>query len=254
MKSDLPDLTDYVTESELQTTLSDYATDTELSNGLATKQDVLTAGSNITISGSTISATDTTYSAGTGLNLSGTEFSVDSTVVAMKSDLPDLTDYVTDTELQTILQGYQEALTAGSNISISNGVISATDTTYSAGSGLSLNGTTFSVDTSTIATKSDLSGKQDTLTAGDGIDITSNVVSAKVDGSTITTNANGELVATASFTQLQSNWNENNSSSVQYIQNRPSTKQVAAGQNITITEDSNSFTIACSITVGTVTV
>lgn len=255
MKSDLPDLTDYVTESELQTTLSDYATDTELSNGLATKQDVLTAGSNITISGSTISATDTTYSAGTGLSLSGTEFSVDSTVVALKSDLPDLTDYVTDTDLQTILQGYQEALTAGTNISISNGVISATDTTYSAGSGLSLNGTTFSVDTSTIATKNDLSGKQDTLTAGNGIDITSDVVSAKVDGSTITVNSNGELVATgSSFTQLQSNWNEDNPSSVQYIQNRPSTKQVAAGQNITITEDSNRFTIACSVTVGTVIV
>ena len=314
MKSDLPDLTDYVTESELQTTLSDYATDTELSNGLATKQDtltagtgiditnnviscttsftqlqsnwneqnpasvqyilnrpdlsqyatqtdlagkqdVLTAGSNITISGSTISATDTTYSAGTGLSLSGNEFSVDSTVVAMKSDLPDLTDYVTDTELSTILQGYQEALTAGTNISISNGVISATDTTYSAGTGLSLNGTTFSVDTSTIATQSDLAGKQDTLTAGNGIDITSDVVSAKVDGSTITVNSNGELVATgSSVTQLQSDWEEQNTASVQYILHKPNTKPVVAGSNITITEGTNDITVACSVTVGTVTV
>ena len=194
MKSDLPDLTDYVTESELQTALSDYATDTELSNGLATKQDVLTAGSNITISGSTISATDTTYSAG---------------------------------------------------------------------SGLSLNGTTFSVDTSTIATKSDLSGKQDTLSAGNGIAIASNVVSAKVDGSTITTNANGELVATASFTQLQSNWNESNPSSVQYILNKPTIpvvptmKELVAGAGITLTETANDVTVASTITqvtIGTVTV
>ena len=204
--------------------------------------------------------------AGTGIDLTNNTVSVDNTV-AMKSDLPDLTDYVTDTELQTVLSDYatdtelsnglatkQDVLTAGSNITISGSTISATDTTYSAGTGLSLSGTQFSVDTSTIATKSDLSGKQDTLTAGNGIAIASNVVSAKVDGSTIVTNANGELVATASFTQLQSNWNESNPSSVQYILNRPSTKQVAAGQNITITEDSNSFTIACSITVGTVTV
>jgi len=174
---------------------------------------------------------------------------------------PDLTDYVTDTELQTTLQGYQEALTAGSNITISGSTISATDTTYSAGTGLSLNGTTFSVDTSTIATQNDLSGKQNTLTAGNGIDITSDVVSAKVDGSTITVNGNGELVATgSSFTQLQSNWNETDTSSVQFILNKPNIptvptmKELVAGNNITLTEGVSDVTVACSVTVGTVVV
>lgn len=43
---------------------------------IATKQDKLTAGTNITISGTTISATDTTYTAGDGLTLSGTTFKI----------------------------------------------------------------------------------------------------------------------------------------------------------------------------------
>lgn len=64
------------------------------------------------------------------------------------------------------LSGYQEKLTAGSNISISaNNEISATDTTYSAGNGLALNGTTFSVDTSVVQPK---------LTAGANVQISAN--------------------------------------------------------------------------------
>lgn len=43
--------------------------------------------------------------------------------------------------------GAGEAYTAGNNITINNGVISATNTTYSAGEGLSLAGTQFSVTT-----------------------------------------------------------------------------------------------------------
>jgi hypothetical protein len=63
------------------------------------------------------------------------------------------------------LGGKQNTLTAGTNISISSDVISATDTTYSAGSGLSLDGTEFSVDTTAIQPK---------LTAGTNITIDSN--------------------------------------------------------------------------------
>lgn len=224
-------------------TLNDYATTSAMNTALAGKQDTLTAGSNIQISGSTISATDTTYTAGTGLSLTGTEFSVDSTTVAMKSDLPDLTPYVTDTELSTILQGYQTALTAGSNITISNGTISATDTTYTAGTGLNLSNGEFSVDTSTIATQSDLSGKQDTLTAGTGITITNNTISC-----------------TASFTQQQADWAQTDTSAVDYIQNKPTIptvpvlKELVAGNNITLTESESDVTVACSVTVGTVTV
>lgn len=89
------------------------------------KQDALSAGNNITISGNTISATDTTY-------------------------------------------------TAGSNISISNGVISATDTTYTAGTGINIsNG-----EISCTVTDTDT-----TYTAGTGISIdANNEISCTVSG------------------------------------------------------------------------
>lgn len=50
-----------------------------LNTEVAKKQNKLTAGSNIQISGDTISATDTKYSAGTGISLSGTQFSINAT-------------------------------------------------------------------------------------------------------------------------------------------------------------------------------
>ena len=72
--------------------------------------------------------------------------------------------------------------TIGANLTLTNGELSATDTTYTAGTGLSLIGTQFSVDTTAIATQSDLTAglatKQDTLTAGANIQISSNTISA----------------------------------------------------------------------------
>lgn len=74
---------------------------------LATKQNTLTAGTNITISGNTISATDTTYSAGSGITISGTSVSIDSSLLSE-------------------INGKQDTLTAGTNITISGTTISAT--------------------------------------------------------------------------------------------------------------------------------
>ena len=75
--------------------------------------------------------------------------------------------------------GAQGSLTAGNNITIADGVISATDTTYSAGNGLTLNGTEFSVDTSVV---------QEKLTAGPNIDIYNNVISTEKPRVTAGTN------------------------------------------------------------------
>ena len=52
-------------------TLSDQ---TDLQSALNAKQDTLTAGTNINITGSTISATDTTYTGSDGITLTGTNF------------------------------------------------------------------------------------------------------------------------------------------------------------------------------------
>lgn len=158
------------------------------------------------------------------------------------TSLPNFSDFVTDTELSTILEGYQTALSAGANIQIDNGTISATDTTYSAGTGLNLSGTEFSADTTVLATKSDIPATKD-LVAGSNINIT--------EGSTTVT-----ISATAA-PQLQANWAESSPDSVQYIQNKPTipvlpdTKDLVAGANVTITEGADSVTVAATDTTYT---
>lgn len=66
--------------------------------------------------------------------------------------------YYSKGQMDVKLAEKQDKLTAGANIQIQNGTISATDTTYTAGNGLNLNGTEFSADTDVLATKSDLEG------------------------------------------------------------------------------------------------
>lgn len=64
--------------------------------------------------------------------------------------------YYSKGQMDVKLADKQDKLTAGANIQIQNGTISATDTTYTAGNGINLNGTEFSADTTVLATKSDL--------------------------------------------------------------------------------------------------
>lgn len=56
---------------------ANYVTTTQLNDGLATKQNTLTAGSNITINNDTISATDTTYTAGNAIDITNNVISAD---------------------------------------------------------------------------------------------------------------------------------------------------------------------------------
>lgn len=63
-----------------------------------------------------------------------------------------------------------------------------------------------------------ISATDTTYTAGQNITITNNVISA------------------TAAPQLQSNWAENDNTSVQYIQNKPSEKSLVAGTHVTLTE------------------
>ena len=102
--------------------------------------DKLTAGTNIDITDGVISSTDTNteYTAGTGIAIDGNNSISFSTI----------TQY-TDVDAQA-------ALTAGTNIDITNGVISSTDTNteYTAGTGISIDGnnaiSTTVTDTDTV--------------------------------------------------------------------------------------------------------
>lgn len=69
---------------------------------------------------------------------------------------------------------------------------------------------------------------QPTLTAGDNITIVNNVISA------------------TAAPQEQSDWTETDTSDVSYIKHKPSTKPVVAGENVTITEGTNSFIISAN--------
>lgn len=138
-----------LTTSDLENT-SDYQTGSEVANSIdlaiADKQNVLSAGDNITIENNTISATDTntTYTAGQGLNLNGTVFSANTSILATQEDLTskvdasELNNYYTKLDIGVLLSNKQDTLTAGNNITITNNEISATDTTYTAGDNISI--------------------------------------------------------------------------------------------------------------------
>lgn len=101
----------YITNSAL----NGYATETYVNNGLATKQNTLTAGDNITINGDTISAVDTTYTAGTGISIENGVISNTQTSAEWGNIQGDIAD---QTDLQNILDEKQGKLTAGTDLEI----------------------------------------------------------------------------------------------------------------------------------------
>lgn len=86
------------------------------------------------------------------------------------------------------------------------------------------------------------------ISAGSGIDITNNAVSAKVDGTTIGTNSSGELESLV--TQTNADWDA--VSGAAEILNKPVPKTLTAGAGISITE--NQSTITITNTAGTTSV
>lgn len=220
-----PDVTKQYVDNALagKQPTGDYATNTALTNGLATKQNTLTAGTNITIVDDVISASGggATYTAGSGIDITGN--------VISNTAQPDVTKQYVD----NALSGKQNTLTAGSGIGISGNVISntaqpdvtkqyvdnalagkqdsgdyATNTaltnglatkqnTLTAGSGISISGNVISntaqPDVNKQYVDNALSGKQNTLTAGQGITISGNVISASGGGTLVISNVQGVI-------------------------------------------------------------
>ena len=113
------DLDGYATENWVEA--KGYATETFVNTGLATKQNTLTAGNNITISGNTISATDTTYTAGTGIDITNGVISNTQTSAEWGNIEGDILE---QTDLIGFLDTKQDLMTsenAGNNIEIANG-------------------------------------------------------------------------------------------------------------------------------------
>ena len=126
----------------------------DLESEMPTKQDKIVAGTNITIAddGVTISATDTKYENAT----------VEKAGLMSAEDKTQLTTNTSNiAKNTTAIAGKQDKLTAGDNITIVNGKISAkdTNTTYTAGAGLELNGTEFSLDETNHITPTEVDSK-----------------------------------------------------------------------------------------------
>ena len=158
--------------------------------------DKLTAGTNIDITDGVISSkdTNTTYTAGTGIAIDGNN--------AISSTITQYTD-----------ANAQAAFTAGTNIDITDGVISSTDTntTYTAGIGIAIDGnnaiSTTVTDTDTVRSVTAggntlANGETLAFTSGSNVTITENagaVTISSTDTNTEYTAGTGLSLSTTTF-------------------------------------------------------
>lgn len=189
------------------------------------------AGQNITITPGASSITiSSTGGGGTQLQSNWTES--DPTSVQYILNKPDMSTYAT----QTDLAGKQDVLTAGQNITISNNVISATAAPQEQADWAETDSS--AVDYIKNKPSIPVVPSMKPLVAGSNVSI--------VEGT------NDVTISATAAPQLQANWNETSTSSVQYIQNKPTIptlptmKPLVAGSNITITEGVSDVTIAAT--------
>ena len=199
--------------------LSVYATKSEVASDLADKQDKLTAGSNITITNNVISAT-----AAPQQNADWNATSGVTEILNKPQNLVQDADYVhTDNNFTTAEKNKLAGIEAGAEANVKP------DWTAAAGSDAEiLNKPDLSVYATKTEVASDLADKQDTLTAGSNITITNNVISA------------------TAAPQQQADWAQTDSSAVDFVKHKPSSKPLVAGANISITESASQVTIAAS--------
>lgn len=216
--------------NEISVDTSVVATQTDLTDGLATKQDVISDLSDIR-AGAALGATavqdpnyvhtDNNYTDSDEAKLAGIEAGAEVNVQADWNE----SDSTSDSFIQN-----KPTIPSGSQLVPSAAPSDA--------------GEVLTVDSNGDPT---WAPAQAPISAGDGVDITNNVVSAKVDGTSVTFNSDGELEATAA-PQVQSDWAESDPSDVSFIQNKPGQTSLVAGANITIVDDAQNNTVTISAT------
>lgn len=187
---------------------------TDLKNALDAKQGTLEAGTGITIEGNVISATggggSTTWGSITGTLSSQTDLknaldAKQDSLTFDNSPTSGSNNPVKSGGVYTALSGKQNTLTFDNSPTENSDNPVKSGGIYTALSGKANSSHTHEQsDVNGLSTA--LSGKQDTLTAGDNISIVGNVISA---------------------TLVQSDWNQTNTSAVDYIKNKPTLRQPA---------------------------
>jgi hypothetical protein len=181
--------------------LSTYATDAELTDGLATKQDVISDLATIR-AGAALGATAVQPAA--------------------------LNDYATTTDLTNGLAGKQDTLTAGSNITITNNVISASAAPQEQANWAETDNTKVDYIKNKPANL-----VQDANYVHTDNNFT-NADATKLSG-----------IATGAEVNVQADWDESDSSSDAYIKNKPAIpRPLSAGAGIAIANDVVSVKLA----------
>ena len=165
----------------------------------------------------------TEYTAGTGIDITNDTISVDNTV-AMKTDIPVVTGFATKTELATV---EAEIPTLPSDEEVVFEELDLSD--YALASAIptiQLNGSDEVISINNYPIHSEGGGS--TYTAGDHISIDNDEISVTgitelIAGNaiTITTSGASAIISSTGEAQVQANWNETNTSSKAYIQNKP---------------------------------
>ena len=222
-------LDNYYTKTQVDTALAAKVSQTEfdtkeevISTALneleESKQPKLTAGANITIDANNV------ISSTGGTQVQSDWNQSDSTAVDYiknKPTIPDTSDFVSVTQYNPKELAIAEALTDLNENKADKSEIpvvpdmsnyytkTETDNTFVSQADFDVKEEVISTALNDLymnkATKTELNAKQDTLTAGTGISIQNNVISATGGG----------------VTQVQSDWNQSDSTAVDYIKNKP---------------------------------